>query len=172
MKEIVRMNLAELSPAEYSAREDLQPGDPDYEMLKLSIHEYDLVEPVVWNKTTGNIVSGHQRVKAALELGYSEDNVVVVDLPLEKEKALSLALNKIGGRWDRKKQAALLEELQNCAEEMLTGFSQDEIERIVEVSNMNVDDFFAEIEAADTEKVKDDSKIQCPHCGEWIELKK
>ena len=37
--------------------------------------------------------------------------VSVVNLPLEKEKALNIALNKISGDWDENKLAILLDEL-------------------------------------------------------------
>jgi len=55
------------------------------------------VEPIVWNKRTGNIVGGHQRLKVLLDMGMREVDCVVVDLDEAKEKALNLALNKIQG---------------------------------------------------------------------------
>ena len=66
---------------------------------KESLETFGCVEPIVWNKRTGNIVGGHQRFKVAKDLGYTEDNVVVVDLEDTQEKSLNLALNKVSGQW-------------------------------------------------------------------------
>ena len=58
--EIITKKLDELIPADYNPRKDLQPGDPEYEKLKRSIQEFGYVEPVIWNKQTGNIVGGRK----------------------------------------------------------------------------------------------------------------
>jgi ParB-like chromosome segregation protein Spo0J len=128
--EIRKMPIDEINPAHYNPRKDLQPGD--YEKLKKSILEFDLVEPLVWNRRTGRLVGGHQRLKVLKELGYSEVEVSVVDLPEEKEKALDIALNKIQGDWDYVKLKDLLEELDTGAFDIeLTGFGLDEIEQLL-----------------------------------------
>ena len=55
------INIREISPAFYNPRKDLKPGDPEYAKLLRSIDEFGCVEPLVWNKRTGNLVGGHQR---------------------------------------------------------------------------------------------------------------
>jgi len=50
MMEIKNIQIATIKLAKYNPRRDLQPGDPDYEKLKKSMREFDLVEPLVWNK--------------------------------------------------------------------------------------------------------------------------
>ena len=130
--EIRKMPIDEINPAHYNPRKDLQPGDMEYEKLKKSILEFDLVEPLVWNRRTGRLVGGHQRLKVLKELGYSEVEVSVVDLPEEKEKALNIALNKIQGDWDYVKLKELLEELDTGDFDVeLTGFGMDEIEQLL-----------------------------------------
>jgi len=42
---------------------------------------------------------------------YKEIEVSVVDMDLDKEKALNLALNKAQGQWDKEELAVLLDEL-------------------------------------------------------------
>lgn len=129
---IEKKRIDELIPAEYNPRKDLQPGDPEYEKLKTSIMEYDLVEPLIWNERTGRLVGGHQRLKVLKELGYEEVEVSVVDLPEEKEKAMNVALNKIQGDWDKAKLKDLLLELDNGDFDVtLTGFDMDEIEKLM-----------------------------------------
>ena len=69
------------------------------------------IRPLIWNKRTGNLVGGHQRFKVLIAQGAKDVEVSVVDLPLEKEKALNIALNKISGDWDEQKLAELLNDL-------------------------------------------------------------
>lgn len=60
---IEKIEIEKLNPAKYNPRKDLKPGDAEYEKLKRSIEEFGYVEPIVWNKHTGNMISGHQRLK-------------------------------------------------------------------------------------------------------------
>ncbi len=129
--EIRRMKIDDINPAHYNPRKDLRPGDPEYEKLKKSILEFSLVEPLVWNERTGRLVGGHQRLKVLKELGYTEVEVSVVDLPEDKEKALNIALNKIQGEWDEEKLQVLLEELYREGLSELTGFDETELKKIV-----------------------------------------
>ncbi|MET3508554.1 ParB N-terminal domain-containing protein [Halalkalibacter oceani] len=110
---IMAIPVTKINPAPYNPRVDLQPGDPEYEKLQRSINEFGYVEPLVWNERTGNLVGGHQRFKILLESNPSHIDVSVVDLDLEKEKALNIALNKISGDWDEEKLALVLKDLTN-----------------------------------------------------------
>ena len=60
---IERKHTADLIPADYNPRKDLKPGDPEYDKLKRSMEQFGYVEPVIWNKATGRVVGGHQRLK-------------------------------------------------------------------------------------------------------------
>lgn len=108
------MELEELAPADYNPREDLQPGDPDYERIKNSLDRFGMVLPYVWNERTENLVYGHQRRKIQLADGVEEVEVSVVDLPLEREQALSLALNgAVEGRWDEGRLTDVIEAIEH-----------------------------------------------------------
>lgn len=128
--EIIKMKLADLKPADYNPRIELKPGMPEFEKLKQSIKEFGFVDPPIFNKQTGNLVGGHQRVAVASYLGgYDEIEVSIVDLPLKKEKALNVALNKISGRWDEEKLAVLLKNIDSDV--ALTGFDDDEVKDLL-----------------------------------------
>ncbi|EPI31622.1 ParB-like protein [Enterococcus faecalis VC1B-1] len=127
---IEKMKLSELRSAEYNPRVELKPGMEEYEKLKQSILEFGFVDPPIFNKRTGNLVGGHQRVTVAKDLGIGEIEVSIVDLPIEKEKALNIALNKISGQWDEDKLVELLEEF-NTDELPLTGFNQEELDDLL-----------------------------------------
>lgn len=129
--EIITMKIDELLPASYNPRKDLQPGDPEYERLYRSITEFGYVEPIVWNRRTGRVVGGHQRLKVLKAQGYTEVSVSVVDLDEQKEKALNVALNKIGGDWDEAKLVELLQELEKDMDLELTGFTQKELDKLI-----------------------------------------
>jgi DNA modification methylase len=142
---IRKIPVSQLNPAKYNPRKDLKPGDPEYEKLKRSIIEYGNVEPLIWNQKTGNVVGGHQRMKILLELGHSEIDCVIVDLDQQKEKALNIAMNKIGGSWDLDKLALLITDLNDSAFDIsLTGFDPGEIDALFKDSlrdNIKEDDF-------------------------------
>lgn len=141
---------ADLIPAAYNPRKDLKPGDAEYEKLKRSIEQFGYVEPVIWNKTTGFVVGGHQRLKVLLDMGITEVECVVVELDEDKEKALNVALNKISGEWDKEKLASLFADLQAADFDVsFTGFEPAEIESLFRQSNednVHEDDFDVQAE--------------------------
>ncbi|MCC7193621.1 MAG: DNA modification methylase [Phycisphaeraceae bacterium] len=150
-----KIPASRINPAPYNPRKDLQPGDPEYEKLAKSIDQFGCVEPLVWNKRSGNLVGGHQRFKVLQARGDTHVQVSVVDLPPDQEKALNLALNKISGDWDPRKLAELLEELTQVPEFDLglTGFevteAQDLIDEVLRPLDENrVEDFDVEAELA------------------------
>jgi DNA modification methylase len=132
--QIKNVAVAEINPAPYNPRVDLKAGDPEYEKLKSSMESFGYIEPLVWNERTKTLVSGHQRLKILKEQGIQEVEVSVVDLPVDKEKLLNLALNKIRGEWDEDKLAELLQELQAVPDINigLTGFEIPEISEILD----------------------------------------
>lgn len=129
--DIRKIPVKELNPAKYNPRKNLKPGDPEYEKLKRSITEFGYVEPIIWNRRTGNIVGGHQRYKVLLELGYNEVDCVVLDIDEQKEKALNVALNKITGEFDMPLLTDLLKDINDSGFDVsLTGFDADEIDTL------------------------------------------
>ncbi|MDY0407331.1 site-specific DNA-methyltransferase [Paracerasibacillus soli] len=126
---IEKIKVEQLIPADYNPRKDLQPGDSEYEKIKRSLEEFGYVDPVIWNKTTGRVVGGHQRLKVLASMGRTEVECVVVELDEEKEKALNVALNKISGDWDKEKLAVLMTDLDAADFDVsLTGFDASEID--------------------------------------------
>ena len=85
--DIQKISVNKLKSAKYNPRQDLKPGDKEFEKLKRSIEEFGYVEPVIWNKRTGTVVGGHQRLKVMKHLGYKEVDCVVLDIDENKENA-------------------------------------------------------------------------------------
>lgn len=156
---IEKKNMADLLPADYNPRKDLKPGDAEYEKLKRSIEQFGYVEPVIWNKTMGRVVGGHQRLKVLIDMGMTEVDCVVVELSEDKEKALNIALNKISGEWDKDKLALLIADLQGADFDVsLTGFEPAELDDLLNIGADARDDDFdvgAELEKPTFSKAGD-----------------
>ena len=142
-----KLPVGMLKPAKYNPRKDLRPGDPAYEKIKRSLHDFGYVDPVIWNEVTGNIVGGHQRYKVLLAEGVTEIDCVVVHIEdPQAEKTLNIALNKAVGEWEPKALADLLADLQLSGYDLgATGFDAAE-----------VDDLFSQVHDKD---VRDDDCV-------------
>ncbi|MEW6928001.1 site-specific DNA-methyltransferase [Trueperella pyogenes] len=127
-----KIAVDKLNPADYNPRKELKPGDAEFEKLTRSLTEFGYVEPVIWNKTTGNVIGGHQRLTALKHLGHTEVDCVVVELDEVREKALNVALNKISGDWDEAKLALVIADLDIADfDAELTGFDEKEIQQLI-----------------------------------------
>jgi len=146
--QIEKIHVGMLKAAAYNPRKALKPGDAEYEKLKRSIQEFGYVEPIIWNKRTGLVVGGHQRLKVMKDLGHTEVDCVVVDLDEQKEKALNIALNKISGAWDDTLLANLLQDLDRSGYDVtLTGFDLAEAQELFgsgSMENVHEDEFDAD----------------------------
>lgn len=130
---IERVAISKINPAAYNPRKDLKPTDKEYQKLKKSITQFDLVEPLIWNQRSGNLVGGHQRLKILQERGDQEVEVSVVDLDDAMEKVLNVALNKISGEWDYPKLKDLMVEIDTGALDIeLTGWDEAELKSIID----------------------------------------
>lgn len=128
--EIKKIKITELKPSEYNPR---KISKEERSKLKNSIERFGYVEPIIVNKTTGNIVGGHQRLDVLKELKIEEVDVVEIDINTNEEKALNLALNKISGEWDEDKLKDLLKGLDQEDKDLLevTGFNDDELKDLL-----------------------------------------
>jgi hypothetical protein len=128
-----RMKLAEMTPAAYNPRKDLQPGDREWEKIERSIDTFGMVEPIVFNERSGRIVGGHQRAKIMMHRGETEADVVLVNLSDEDEKILCAKLNRVQGYWDTEKLAELLTEIKDATGSLEnTGFEDWELESLTQ----------------------------------------
>lgn len=131
---IEKRTIKDLKPAEYNPRKALTPADAEFQKIKRSIKKFGYIDPIIINKD-GTIIGGHQRYSVLSELGYTEIDVVVLDLSKEDEKALNVALNKISGEWDELKLKDLLVELDLGDYDIsLTGFDDKDLEELIELT--------------------------------------
>lgn len=83
---IEKIRTEKLLPADYNPRKDLKPGDSEFEKLKRSIEQFGYVEPIIWNKTTGRVIGGHQRLKVMIAMRIEEIECVVIEMDQEKKR--------------------------------------------------------------------------------------
>ena len=144
--EIQKISVERLIPATYNPRKDLKPGDPEFEKLKRSVEEFGYVEPIIWNRRTGVVIGGHQRLKVLQHLGYTEVDCVVLDIDEQKEKALNVTLNKISGEWDMPLLTALLKDLNEGGfDATITGFDVTELSAMFDDQSEIVEDDVPEV---------------------------
>lgn len=127
--EIRHMPIAELKPAPYNPRRVLKSGSAAYRKLAASLREFGLVEPLIWNETSGHVVGGHARLRILNEIDVAEVPVSVVHLTPEREKALNIVLNnrEAQSRFDPVRLTDLLEELEDLPELELSGFEHSDL---------------------------------------------
>lgn len=84
--------------------------------LRQSIRSHGLIGGIVWNKRTGNVVAGHQRLDQLDQLEGTDDYELTVDVidvsPLE-EKEINIALNNptMQGDWNSELLGEVIAEL-------------------------------------------------------------
>ena len=142
--------IADMNRAAYNPRVDLQPDDEEYQAIERSLKRHGLVQPIVWNRRTNTVVSGHQRLTVLEAQGETEVTVSVVDLDDIQEKELNVALNKITGEWDDDKLSVILNELGDEATD--TGFTLPEIDVLRDELKSYFDDVTAPDEEEPTEE--------------------
>jgi ParB-like chromosome segregation protein Spo0J len=130
--EIRIMPVDQLKPAPYNPRRILKPGDRAYRKLKQSLENFGLVEPLIWNETTGHLIGGHARLRILRELQIETIPVSVVRLTSAREKALNLVLNnrEAQGRDDPEKLETVLTELEALPEFEMTGFELSDLKSL------------------------------------------
>jgi len=115
--------VAELQPADYNPR--TITGEA-LDGLGESMSAFGVVEPIIWNEWSGNVVGGHQRLRILKARGVEATDVVVVRLSPDEEKALNLALNnpQTQGRFSGE-VAELIAEIQDALPAVADGLLLD-----------------------------------------------
>lgn len=125
----VQRDPKELKPSIYNPRSISAAA---FASLKASIQRWGLVEPIAFQTSTAAVVGGHQRLKAAIELGINPVPCIAMDIPDLEARALNLALNKISGEWNTHKLIESLEALRSENFDIdLTGFEDIEVEELL-----------------------------------------
>jgi DNA modification methylase len=133
---ITEKKVSELKESEYNPR---HIDEAKLELLKKSItedKEFLSVRPLIVNMYKGRenvVIGGNMRLRAAKELKLEKIPVIVVKVPLAKEKVWNLKDNASYGYWEPGMLRDLFIELKDDEDIDLdmTGFSTDEINALI-----------------------------------------
>ena len=162
------VKLRDMHTAPYNPRYDLQPGDVNYDNLKLSVMKNGMIQPIVWNPITGNIVGGNQRFKILQEIGVDQVMCAVVPYEtIEEEMAACIALNKARGKWENALLIKLFDQFDKDETDYnAMGFDREEVEHLYS----GLDDLEEqEIFDWSQEPEKKPLMVKCPCCGKRFE---
>lgn len=146
------MDVSDMKPAEYNPR---NIGPQEFARLSKSLGDFGDISGLTWNRATGNLVSGHQRLKALQAIHGAaiaiEDDidatgllflltpdgarfpVRVVDWDIDTEKAANIAANSLDaqGQFDDAKLRAMLDDLKSTDMLEMTALAQDSLQALM-----------------------------------------
>lgn len=107
--EIMRIDRSQIKNAPYNPRTITESAA---KKLRKSLKDFGALAPITWNRRTGNIVGGHQRIDAMDALLRSKEyelTVAAVDLEPAEEVKANIVLNNpaVQGEWDNEKLASI-----------------------------------------------------------------
>lgn len=132
--------------------------------MKDNIKRVGLLGGIVWNKTTGNIVSGHQRVTVLDEINNYSDgrndyeiNVEVVEMSEKEEKEQNLFMNNknVQGEFDENMLKTILTDIDYSN----AGFSDFDLD-MLGIGEVKVDEVYYDHVWKKEDVLKDDSELE------------
>jgi hypothetical protein len=123
---VCRVPIESLFPDPANAR---LPGPENLAAIRSSLARFQQVEPLVVQQSTQRLIAGHGRLEAMRSLGWSEVDIVELEVDDVQAAALALALNRTGelASWDEPALARILRSLQSEGGIEDLGWSTDEL---------------------------------------------
>ena len=148
------INRQDIKNAEYNPRIIDQEAK---ERLRKGLEEHGLVSALVYNKRTGNLVGGHQRLAQLDTLEDSKDyslDVCVIDVDPKEEAVINVQLNNpsMQGEWDLDKLKEIKDGFDLDFSDM--GFSDLDVQFMFDESEI-VDMFDSDGVKADKERIQE-----------------
>jgi len=182
--ESLECNPSDIKPSPYNPRQITESAK---KVLGFSISEFGDISGIVWNKTTGNLITGHQRWGELNEKGeitfkyshedrfdiyinnaYSTFDIRIVQWTLEKEKAANISANShIGaGSFDTEILSTLIAGLKIDMPDVHSALNLNQLSLDLKI---NFDPIQGkEVSFIAKEKELDENiqtKTECPSCG-------
>ncbi|MBQ8136571.1 MAG: ParB N-terminal domain-containing protein [Clostridia bacterium] len=167
--ECIILPIDQIHPAPYNPRVTLTHDDVLVKRLRDSIKDGGALAAIVWNRRTGNAVGGNIRLMAYQLLGVARVPANVVDLPLEDEMTLNIALNRIAGEFDAVKYQAALKRMADAGMDSIkAGVTQAEIAALTGSFDFSAVPALSEM----TYNPPTRAMYKCPCCGFTDERKR
>ena len=151
-------------------------SEAELDSLTRGIRGFGFVDPVIARREDMVVIGGHQRLLAARRIGMKNVPTVLLDISVKQARSLNLALNRISGEWDEELLGRVLANIRDDADIALTGFAEDEIDKLLRnmesqdkaerLETFDLDEFLAGQNAESTAKPGDmwilgDHKLLC-----------
>lgn len=150
--QIEKLKTEQLISADYNSRKDLKSADAEYEKLKHSIEQFGYVEPVIWDKTTGRIIGGHQHLKlTSSKTDYEDVADEIYRLHEQKQKALV----ENAGRDEQRKRISDMSAFLQEQPTAITEYDEQLVRRLIEKVTVYEDRFTVEFKSGVTVDVED-----------------
>lgn len=150
----IMLDIKDINPAKYNPRE-ISPYQ--FSGLCESIKKFGLTQPLIVNKSTNTLVSGHQRLRASEHLGMTQVPVVFVDLSETEEKALNITMNNknISGEFTEGLRDILADIKNDLGDGYIFDLNLEDV--LKDLPNFELDEASNEDEIKDNEK---ESKLE------------
>ncbi len=127
---ILRVPLERVVPDPANARTH---GDANVAAITASLRRFGQVEPLLIQRGTGRLIAGHGRLAAMRALGWTEADVVELDVEATDATALGIALNRTAelAGWDDDALAKILKTLADEDALAGVGFDDREVDRLL-----------------------------------------
>ena len=151
------VDINKINPASYNPRE-ITPHA--FTALCESIKKFGLQQPLIVNKKTDILISGHQRLKALQALEIKKAPVVYVDLSVAEEKAFNITMNNkaIGGDFTETVKELLAEIKTELGDDYIFDLNLDDV--LKDIPDFSDDD--------SSEDEPDDEEDTCTHIEENV----
>lgn len=113
------------------------PRRGDVEAIVSSVEAHGFYQPVVVQRSTGHVLAGNHRLKAARKLAVESIPVVYLDVGDDEARRILLVDNRTSdlGSYDEETLANLLAELGQTDEGLAgTGYTDEDLERLIKSS--------------------------------------
>lgn len=163
---IIKIHRSKIKNAPYNPRKISKEAE---KKLRKSLKDFGVMAPITWNKTTGHVVGGHQRISGMDTILRTENyelTVAVVEMDLEKEVKANVILNNPAamGEWDEELLAEIKIEFPEIDFEKDLGFDRFDIDMIfsgTELADEMVEAFSAqEPVKSEIDKLRDIDNIK------------
>lgn len=142
-------------------------GEHNLDSIAASLTRHGQVEPLVVQLSTRYVIGGNGRLRAMLHLGWSECDIVELDIDDVQAKALSLTLNQTGlsSSWDGELVLTQIDDLSAEGIEFgELGFTQIDLD----VIKLSLEPTKQPEPPNDDERPITETTHECPKCGhQW-----
>lgn len=143
------------------------PRQGDVGAIYESIEANGFFGAVLAQRSTGYILAGNHRYKAAMEAGLQSVPVIWADVDDDRALRILLADNRTNDKasYDDNALAAILSDLANTSDLVGTGYDGDDLDQLIADLAGRMKEYEPQNKEIDPESLLGDGACKCPRCG-------